>query len=116
LSVSLEVEGDERLPPDHEQALLRIVQEALNNVVKHAGTSRAVVRLRLRRPRRVEIEDPGRGFDPGAAGERGMGLGSMRERADEIRWSLTVTSSPGSGTLVVAEEKPEEGGVDRGRE
>jgi signal transduction histidine kinase len=116
LSVSLEVEGDERLPPDHDQALLRIVQEALNNVVKHAGTSRAVVRLTLRRPRRVEIEDQGRGFDPGAAGGRGMGLGSMRERADEIGWRLTVISSPDSGTRIVAEEMPEQGGVDHGGE
>jgi signal transduction histidine kinase len=116
LSVSLEVVGDERLQADQEQALLRIVQEALNNVVKHAGTLRADVRLRLRRPCQLEIADRGHGFDAGAAAGRGMGLGSMKERADEIGWSLTVTSAPGSGTRVVAEEMTEEGGTDRGAE
>lgn len=110
LSVSLELEGDELLPEREEQTLLRIVQEALNNVVKHAGVSTAVVRLRLGQPFRLEIEDGGRGFDPALAGEVGVGLTSMRERADEIGWRLTVTSSPGAGTRVVVAETPGEGG------
>jgi signal transduction histidine kinase len=104
LSVSLEVEGDDRPQAGVEPALLRIVQEALNNVVKHAGVSRAAVRLRLRPPFRVEIEDEGGGFDPGRADARGLGLTSMRERAAEIGWSLKVSSSPGAGTRVVAEQ------------
>jgi signal transduction histidine kinase len=95
-------------------ALLRIVQEALNNVVKHAGTQTATVRLRLRPPRRLEIEDRGRGFDPERTVGRGLGLGGMRERAAEIGWSLTVDSSPGAGTRVVAEETSSEGGRDSG--
>ncbi len=89
-------------------ALLRIVQEALNNVVKHAGMSTATVRLRLRPPCRLEIEDQGGGFDPERAGGRGLGLGGMRERAAEVGWSLMVESSPGAGTRVVV-EAPEGG-------
>ena len=88
-------------------ALLSIVQEALNNVVKHAGTSDATVRLRLRPPCRLEIEDRGRGFDPERADDRGMGLDGMRERAAEIGWSLTVDSSPGAGTRVVRRSRGE---------
>jgi len=90
--------------PAEAAALLRIVQEALNNVVKHAGASSATVRLRLRRPCRLEIEDGGRGFDPERVDDRGLGLDGMRERAAEIGWTLAVTSSPGSGTTIVAEE------------
>jgi len=107
LAVALEVEGEAAFAqptPAEAAALLRIVQEALNNVVKHAGTSSATVRLRLRRPCRLEIEDRGAGFDPERADDRGLGLDGMRERAAEVGWTLTVTSSPGAGTSVVAEE------------
>jgi two-component system, NarL family, sensor histidine kinase NreB len=69
-----------------------------------------VVRLRLRRPWRLEVEDSGRGFDPAQAGERGVGLTSMGERADEIGWRLTVVSAPGTGTRVVVEENVGDGG------
>ncbi len=126
LVVALEVEGEAessteaagegagaRLSPAEAAALLRIVQEALNNVAKHAGTSSATVRLRLRRPCRLEIEDRGRGFDPGEVDDRGLGLDSMRERAAEIGWSLAIASSPGGGTRVVAEEPA---GASAGRE
>jgi signal transduction histidine kinase len=110
LSVSLEVEGDERPAAGDEAALLRIVQEALNNVVKHAEASHAVVRLCLRHPFTLVIEDQGRGFDRRRVSGRGVGLTSMTERADEIGWRLTVTSAPGAGTRVVAEEALSEGG------
>jgi signal transduction histidine kinase len=97
---------DAGAPPTSAEAaaLLRIVQEALNNVAKHAGTSSATVRLRLRRPCRLEIEDRGRGFDPERVDDRGLGLDGMRERAAEIGWTLAIASSPGGGTTVVAEE------------
>ena len=106
LDVALEVDGERRLSPAEEEMLLRIVQETLNNVVKHAGVSRAVVRLRLRPPARVEIEDRGRGFVAGGGphGRRGAGLDIMRERASEAGWRLSVESSPAAGTRVVAGE------------
>ncbi len=113
LAVTLEVDGDEALPDEDGQALLRIAQEGLNNVVKHAGVGEAAVRLRLRRPFRLEVEDQGRGFDPGQSVAAGLGLTSMKERAAEIGWSLTVTSARGGGTRVVAEQAAGEGGPDR---
>jgi signal transduction histidine kinase len=114
LVVTLEVDGDDPVPAEDEQSLMRIAQEGLNNVVKHAGVGEAAVRLRLRRPFRLEVEDRGLGFDPEQAGGAGLGLTSMTERAAEMGWSLTVTSTPGSGTRVVAEEAADEGGHDRG--
>jgi len=120
LSVTVEVEGggegEAVTSPTETAALLRIVQEALNNVVKHADTPSASVRLRLRVPRRLEIEDDGKGFDPRRAGGRGLGLGGMRERAAEIGWTLAVESAPGTGTRVIVEEDvgEEDGGAERG--
>jgi signal transduction histidine kinase len=114
LTVTLESDGDDVLPVEHQQALLRIVQEGLNNVVKHSGTSEAVVHVRLDHPCRLVIEDRGQGFDAGRNDVRGLGLTSMRERAAEIGWRLTVTSTPGGGTRVVAEEATGERGRDRG--
>jgi signal transduction histidine kinase len=104
LSVAVEVDGDETLPEEDARALLRIAQEGLNNVVKHAATDRAVVRLRLRRPLRLEVEDEGRGFEPGEAAGAGLGLAGMRERAAERGWNLSVASRPGAGTRLVVEE------------
>ena len=106
LQVSLEVRGRSGLNPPEEHALLRIAQEALNNVVKHAQTNRAWVRLCLEEPPWIEIEDRGCGFDAGRDLERrGVGLKSMRERADEIGWRLRVTSRPGAGTCIRAEKR-----------
>lgn len=113
LAVTLEVDGDDPLPAEEEQALLRIAQEGLNNVVKHSGVGEATVRLRLRRPFRLEVEDHGRGFDPERAGGAGLGLTSMKERAAEVGWTLTVTSTPGAGTRMVAGEAVGEGGQHR---
>ena len=104
LAVTVEVDGDEALPEEDERVLLRIAQEGINNVAKHAGVGEAVVRLRLRRPLRLEVQDEGRGFDPLAAPGAGLGLDGMRERAVERGWSFSVTSRPGAGTLVVVEE------------
>jgi signal transduction histidine kinase len=105
LTVMLEIEGVSALAFEEEQALLRIVQEALNNVVKHAGVTRAAVRLRLRRPLRLEVEDEGRGFDPGDVAGAGMGLAGMRERAGERGWRFAATSGPGAGTSIVVDEE-----------
>jgi len=125
LVVALEVEDEAasaQPSPAEAAALLRIVQEALNNVVKHAGTSSATVRLRLARPCRLEIEDGGKGFDPQRVDDRGLGLDGMRERAAEIGWTLTVRSSSGAGTTVVVQEPSpasvvvEETGTEGGRD
>lgn len=86
--------------------LIRIVQEALANVRKHAGASKVVVRFRGlgEDGLRVIIEDDGCGFDVADAVRRGrlsFGLQTMRERAEGIGGALEVESAPGRGTRVV---------------
>jgi signal transduction histidine kinase len=107
LSVSLEVEGDGSLRPVEEQGLFRIVQEALNNVEKHACTSQASLRLHLVEPYWIEVADQGLGFDVNEALTRsGVGLSSMCERASEIGWDLQVITAPGAGTRIRVEKLP----------
>jgi signal transduction histidine kinase len=110
LSVSMEVQGEGSLAPAEEQALLRIVQEALNNVLKHAQTPQAALRLHLEPPVWVEIEDHGQGFDLQQAQHSGhLGLNSMRERAAEIGWIFQIETSPGAGTRIrVKQHDPQE--------
>lgn len=105
LSASLEVEGDGPLERAEELGLFRIVQEALNNIVKHARTSQARLCLHLAEPFWIEIEDQGQGFDlrqPRSGGQ--VGLVSMSERAAEIGWDLRITTSPGGGTRIRVEK------------
>ena len=92
---------------DYEEALYRIVQEALNNVVKHARAGRVKVRLAQADGQvRLVIVDDGEGFDPVAAGRParqaggGLGLVGMRERVDRLGGSLVIDSAPGHGTTV----------------
>ena len=105
LTVSFEVQGSQPLTPAEEQSLFRIAQEALNNVVKHAGVSQAVLRLRLDEPFSMEIEDQGVGFDRQQIQDHGrLGMASMRERAAEIGWGLQVDSSPADGTRIIVQK------------
>jgi signal transduction histidine kinase len=83
--------------------LYRIVQEAVNNVIKHAGTRAVTIRLNLcDQPACIEVIDRGAGFAVNElAPQRGhMGLASMAERARELGWTLTIDSRPGQGTCV----------------
>jgi len=101
LPVILELAEIGRLPRAVESALFRITQEALNNILKHAGTSR--VRVVLSRGRggvRLTIEDDGIGFDPGTVAEDRLGLAGMRARAERIGAELHIRSAPGRGTRV----------------
>ncbi len=103
LSIQFEVNGSQPLCAREEQSLFRIVQEALNNVVKHSGAGQATVRLCLDRHPWLEIEDHGVGFDSQQTVRDGrMGLTNMQERAREIGWTLRVVSSPGNGTCITA--------------
>lgn len=98
--------SDERLPEQVEVALYRIAQEALQNVVKHAGAASARVAFDVRgNVARLEVRDDGSGFHLGAQ-ERstasGYGLTSMAQRAELVGGTLMIRSRPGSGTTVVA--------------
>ena len=93
----------EPLPPvDRETAIhvYRVLQEALNNVIRHAEATAAEVRLAAADGRvRLEVEDRGRGFEPGAGG-RGLGLVAMRERARLIGGEFWIGRAGAGGTLV----------------
>lgn len=95
-------DGETRLPDETESLLYRLVQEALNNVVKHAGASRVEAVLE-RGPGAVEItvRDDGRGFDPSAT-NGGFGLIGMRERVELAGGELQIEATPGEGTSVSA--------------
>jgi signal transduction histidine kinase len=103
-----------RLPRDVELELYRIAQEALNNALKHAAATSVVVHLR-KNNRRVELEivDDGLGFQSEAVRNRGgMGLESIRQRAEGLGGTATFRSAPGEGTsvkvVVHLEEDPHE--------
>jgi signal transduction histidine kinase len=100
--VSLNVEGDRTVPADVTRTLLRIAQESLNNVAKHAEATEVNISLVLGPAGVVlRIADDGRGFDVEAIPAGHYGLGIMRERASEIGASLKIESKPGAGTEVV---------------
>jgi PAS domain S-box-containing protein len=107
LAVKCRVTGlADRLPPILELNLFRIVQEATNNVVKHAKAKTIQVAL-VRRNRTVQlrIQDDGQGFDreqirAGRRGRRGAGLTNMRERAAAMGGTCELISAPKQGTTI----------------
>lgn len=99
------VEGETKLSPLLEDALYQIAQEALNNALKHALSSEVIVRLDMSQRQQVviQVEDNGRGFDQETAAlSDGIGLMSMRERAESFGGALRIQSTPGQGTIVEA--------------
>jgi signal transduction histidine kinase len=104
IEATLLVEGDIDLNARAEEALFGIAQETLNNVLRHSGASAVTVRLRGERGRtELEVVDDGRGFNPDlAAAAGGLGLTTMRERAERIGGTLTISAAPGEGTVVRA--------------
>jgi len=104
LQVSFEVNGmDKRLATNVEIMLYRIIQELLNNIVKHAGAGNAIVQL-IRDDNRLSItvEDDGRGFDT-AAMNAGTGLETVKSRVNYLAGSITIESSINVGTTVMME-------------
>lgn len=103
LDARLVIEGDIDLPPETEEALYRIAQEALNNVLKHASASRVRVSLVCQDGELdLAITDDGVGFDPLHPPHKGIGLVNMNEQAAAVGATLQIRSSPGSGSCVQA--------------
>jgi signal transduction histidine kinase len=100
IRVELSVDGQRTLPPDVQVALYRIVQEALNNIVKHARATQALVTLRLGEAVRLTVVDNGAGFDPSTVTADHLGLKIMRERAEAAGAKLTLYSEPGEGSQI----------------
>ena len=116
LKVQLLVDGDERLPLTHERELLRITQEAMTNVERHASATSVIVSLRLRAGEALlEVVDDGCGFVKGSAGRLdSYGLVGMRERADAIGAALDIDTAPGRGTTIRCHlRQPEHEGTSR---
>ncbi|MFI7429228.1 sensor histidine kinase [Micromonospora sp. NPDC049836] len=102
--VSVEVEGEPRpLPVAVDLAAYRVVQEALTNVLRHAGPATAAVRLRYAPAEvAVEVTDTGRGAAAGPPRPGGYGLAGMRERVTALGGSFTAGPAPAGGFRVHA--------------
>jgi PAS domain S-box-containing protein len=104
IGLAVVVKGAElpdRLPIEIEEVLYRIAQEALHNVVKHAGARQVSVELAEDgRDVRLRVVDDGRGFDPTTIKDGHLGLTGMRARATKVGAELLVRSRSGEGTTI----------------
>jgi signal transduction histidine kinase len=109
INVDLDLPADfERLSPELETAIFRIVQECLTNIHRHSGSPIAKIRLlRLDGHMLVEVEDKGKGIpvekqqEMVSAGAPGVGIRGMRERIRQLGGTLEISSN-GNGTVIVA--------------
>jgi len=105
--VEIEVSSDawpDDVPRETALVLYRVMQEALQNAVRHSGAARIEVAFRRNRHgMAVRVADSGRGFAPEQLeGEHGLGLAGMRERLRLVGGALLVDSQPGGGTIIEA--------------
>ena len=100
-------EADESIPSLHDVyniTLYRLLQEALNNIVKHANATHAWVEVTAEDDIiALTIQDNGRGFDQMETKPDGMGLASMNERVTIAGGNLKISSTPERGTIISAE-------------
>jgi signal transduction histidine kinase len=106
------------IPPDTEREFLRVAQEAIHNVKKHAGARHLFVQLEYWPDViALEVRDDGRGFAAERETSPGhYGLTGMRERAAAIGGTLEVTSEPGAGTTIRLRAKPPKETVEQTKE
>ncbi len=101
IELELDIDTPPSLPPDVKIGLYRVFQEILNNMVKHSGATRAVVRIKNRSDALfISVEDNGQGFDLAQLAPDSLGLGMMRERTEMIGAALDIQSTAGQGTQV----------------
>jgi len=103
LVVDLHTEGlENRLEPNTESVMYRVVQECVNNVIKHAGATHLDISLiQDQDGLSVTIEDNGKGFDHQEEGEKdGIGITNIRSRVQFLKGTVEFDSAPGRGTLV----------------
>lgn len=101
ISTEMHVSAARSMPHETEHALFRVAQEALANVSKHSGATRACVSVEWGDDTvTLRVTDDGRGFAPVRTHGGGYGLSSMRERAQALGGSVAVESRPGGGTRV----------------
>jgi signal transduction histidine kinase len=105
IRVAVAGDADVRMPPGVEVALYRIVQEALNNAVKHAAARSVWIGLQCT-PHKVtcSVRDDGKGFDPMRWPQKlGLGLAGIRERITTLGGSMQLETAPSQGTTVQAD-------------
>ncbi|MGP4077730.1 sensor histidine kinase [Halobacillus sp. K22] len=102
LEISFTLFGEERrFESKFEVALFRLIQEAVQNAVKHASASVIQVKTELKAgAAMIIVKDDGKGFDPKSKKDKSFGLVGMRERVDMLDGDLNIDSSPGEGTIV----------------
>jgi signal transduction histidine kinase len=118
INTAVKTRGHERLPSEVEVALFRITQEAVNNIMKHAGAKHVDIDLQCDGEKCVlRIHDDGKGFDVGEITKvdktgRGVGLFGMKERVTLVGGACSVESQPGEGTTIVSEVPLTGSGID----
>jgi signal transduction histidine kinase len=105
VELAVDIDGAvEEMPEDFKQNLYRIVQECLQNVMKHSKASSVELRCKVEgESLRVSVKDDGVGFDDIRLKEGGFGLRLMRERIRSMNGILTIRSGRDKGTEVLAE-------------
>lgn len=95
--------GEERrLPSKMEVALFRLIQESVQNALKHAAAKKIEVKLEINKQRVIAmVKDDGCGFDPGEKKEGSFGIRGMKERVELLDGELLISSAPGKGTTVL---------------
>lgn len=104
VNYSEQVHNNKVIGPSVSLQLYRIVQEAIQNITKHAGASAVDFLVESTDTIRLEIKDNGKGFDP-HTNTRRSGLDNMTVRASGIQFELTLKSAPGEGTSITLTEK-----------
>lgn len=104
-STNLYINGDEKkYPPQKELVVFRIVQELLNNIVKHAEAQQVNITMQYNsNSLSLTVQDDGKGFDTEKAktAHSGLGLANMHNRMGMVGGNFTINSTPGSGTTAV---------------
>jgi signal transduction histidine kinase len=104
IDVQIDLCAEPELPLGTKEALYRIAQESLHNIVKHARAQTVTLRLRAPTPQApllaLDIGDDGVGFDPAGEFPGHLGLRSMRERIARLGGTLVIDSAPGQGTRI----------------
>ena len=101
IDIKLEIKGKWDPEIEVKESIYRIIQESLNNIIKHSEADKANIRLNLLKYETIlEIEDNGKGFDIGSVSKKKFGLFIMKERAKSLNASLQIKSRKEQGTNI----------------
>lgn len=100
--ISVAIREDLKLrQPQDEIHIFRIIQELVNNIIKHSGASTAEIAFTETNSHiQITARDDGKGFSPSEIHSDGLGMTSLKERTRLLNGTITVHSSPGAGTLI----------------